>query len=99
MRNDPSGSVWRKWDLHFHTPKSYDHKNKSLTAQQIVDRLVQVKVEVVAVTDHHVMDVAFIEQMRSAAGERLTVLPGIEFSCPLGGHDGVHFIGIFSEDS
>lgn len=96
--NDPHGSKWRKWDLHFHTPKSHDHGNKDMSAKDIVDRLVDADVEVVAVTDHHVMDVAFIEEMRQEAGDSLTVLPGIELACPLGGNHGVHFIGIFSEE-
>lgn len=96
---DPTGSRWRKWDLHFHTPKSHDHSNKGMTATHIVDRLVQANVEVVAVTDHHVMDVAFIQEMRKAAGHQLTVLPGIELASNLGGNESVHFIAVFSEES
>ena len=30
--NDPGGSLWRKWDLHFHTPQSHDYKNRGLMA-------------------------------------------------------------------
>lgn len=98
MRNDPSGSRWRKWDLHFHTPKSYDYRSKGLSARDLVDRLKKAEIEVVAITDHHVMDVGFIEEMRVAAGDDITVLPGIEFASYLGGKDSVHFIGIFAED-
>ena len=97
--NDPTGSKWRKWDLHFHTPKSFDHASKGLSAAEVVDRLITAEVEVVAVTDHHRLDVEFITQMRAAAGSQLTILPGIELSCPLGGKEGVHFIGIFPENS
>lgn len=97
--NDPRGSIWRKWDLHFHTPKSHDHGNKGMSAREVVDRLVRANIEVVAVTDHHVMDVAFIEEMRRAAGDQLTVLPGIELASNLGGSEGVHFIGVFPEDA
>ena len=96
--NDTSGSQWRKWDLHFHTPKSYDHKAKSLTPEDLVKALKKANVEVVAVTDHHVMDVEFIQGMQQVAGKELTVLPGIELSSNLGGGDGVHFIAIFPED-
>jgi hypothetical protein len=31
------GSQWRRWDLHFHTPASYEYGDKSLTAANIVD--------------------------------------------------------------
>ncbi len=39
--NDASGSNWREWDLHFHTPKSYDYGNKRLSPQQAIERLKQ----------------------------------------------------------
>ena len=95
--NDPSGSQWRRWDLHFHTPQSFDYGNKGLTAAQVVDRLVRAEVAVVAVTDHHRLDPTFIRGMRSAAGGTLTVLPGVELSSNLGGDEGVHFIALFGE--
>lgn len=95
--NDPSGSRWRKWDLHFHTPCSFDYADKSQTPAQVVKALMDAGVEVVAVTDHHKLDVDFIRQMQTEGAGRLTVLPGIELTCPLGGREGVHFIGIFPE--
>jgi len=58
--NDSRGSVWRKWDLHVHTPASYDYKDKSLNPQKIVDKLKGLGVSVVAVTDHHIINVEFI---------------------------------------
>jgi predicted metal-dependent phosphoesterase TrpH len=97
--NDPSGSRWRKWDLHFHTPKSHDHKAKGLGPSDLVDRLVEAGTRVVAVTDHHILDPEFIRAMQGAGGDQLTVLPGIELTSQLGGTDGVHFIAIFAEDS
>lgn len=95
--NDPSGSQWRKWDLHFHTPKSHDYGNMGLTAAQVVNRLVQAQVAVVAVTDHHMLDASFIQEMQRVAPDKLTVLPGIELSSNLGGDEGVHFIAIFDQ--
>jgi hypothetical protein len=97
--NDLSGSRWRKWDLHFHTPCSHDYKDKSQTPAQIVKALVGSGIEVVAVTDHHKLDVDFIKRMQAEGSGRLTVLPGIELTCPLGGTEGVHFIGIFPENT
>ena len=96
--NDPSGSWWRRWDLHFHTPRSYDYKNKSATAAGIVSALIKANVSVVAITDHHVLDAGFIKEMQTAGTGKLTVFPGIELSSNLGGDEGVHFIAIFAED-
>jgi len=93
----PVGSVWGRWDLHFHTPSSYDYKNKSITDQQIVDGLVGAGIVAVAVTDHHVIDAQRIRTLQQLGGERLTVFPGIELRSELGGKESVHLIGIFSE--
>lgn len=93
------GNVWRKWDLHFHTQTSYDYKNKGVSDQDIIDTLVANNVEVVAITDHHVMDVERIVNLQELGKGKVTVLPGIEFRAELGGSDSIHFIGIFSEKS
>ena len=37
----PKGAEWRKWDLHFHTPSSYDYKNKSIMNSDLLDALVE----------------------------------------------------------
>src|SRR5882672_10045096 len=97
--NDPSGSQWRKWDLHFHTPQSHDYGNMALTAAELVDRVARAGVSVVTVTDHHKLDARFIGEMQKAASGKLTVLPGMELTSNLGGSDGVHFIAIFPENS
>ena len=96
MKNVHIGSVWRQWDLHFHTPSSYDYQNGGVTDADIVDALIQAAVSVVAVTDHHIIDVSRITNLRSIAGDTLTVLPGIEFRSELGGKP-IHYIGIFPE--
>ena len=93
------GSTWGKWDLHFHTPASFDYDKKNVTNMQIVEGLVAAAVEVVAITDHHTMEVARIQELQTFGGENLTVLPGIEFRSELGGNETVHYIGIFPEES
>src|SRR5271169_2646092 len=75
MQHNPYGSLWHRWDLHFHTPSSFDYPDKQVTDQQIVDRLVAEGIRVVAVTDHHTIDVGRIRNLQKIAGERLTVLP------------------------
>lgn len=98
MKFDPSGSRWRKWDLHFHTPASFDYQNKSVTNEEIVAGLKGAHVSAVAITDHHTMDVARIKHLQELGGDDLTVFPGIEFRSELGGSETVHFIGIFPQD-
>ena len=94
------GSEWRKWDLHFHTPSSYDYRDKSVTNQKIIDILAENKISVVAITDHHTMDIDRIQELQQLGKNKgITVLPGIEFCSELGGSESIHFIGIFSEKS
>jgi ABC-type lipoprotein export system ATPase subunit len=89
--------VWGKWDLHFHTPSSFDYENKQVTNEEIVESLKKAGIEVVAITDHHLMDVTRIKTLQALAKQDLTVLPGIEFRSDLGGKEKVHLIGIFPE--
>lgn len=97
MKHDIRGSLWHRWDLHFHTPSSFDYDDKSVTDQQIADRLVSEEVRVVAITDHHTIDVDRVRHLQELGGERITVLPGIE----LRDHHGskpINYICIFPED-
>ncbi|OFX89774.1 MAG: hypothetical protein A2W99_03845 [Bacteroidetes bacterium GWF2_33_16] len=94
------GSIWRKWDLHFHTPSSFDYIDKSISNQEIIDNLALNNISVVAITDHHLIDVnRIIELQKIGKTKNITVLPGIEFRSELGGSEIVHFIGIFPENS
>lgn len=94
------GSEWRVWDLHFHTPASYDYKDKSVTNEQLVDGLVNNGISVVAITDHYVIDIDRIKDLQSIGKPKgLTVFPGIEFCSELGGRQAVHFIAIFSPNA
>jgi hypothetical protein len=67
---DRRGSLWHRWDLHFHTPASFNYEDGSVTNEEIVDRLVSEGVRVVAVTDHHAIDIARIRQLRRGSGCR-----------------------------
>jgi ABC-type lipoprotein export system ATPase subunit len=94
----PKGAEWRKWDLHLHTPSSYDYKDKSVTNADIIDTLAGKGISVVAITDHHVMDLDRIRELQKmGAVKGITVLPGIEFLSDARGSEPVHFIGIFSD--
>ena len=91
------GSLWNRWDLHFHTPASFDYEDKSIANDAIVKELMARNVRVVAVTDHHVIDVPRIRELQKLGGDKLTVLPGIELRSDQGG-DPIHYICIFPED-
>lgn len=97
--NDAKGSIWRKWDLHFHTPSSYEYKSKSITNDQIIEVLKKNSISVVAITDHHTIDIARIKDLRNKANNEVVILHGIELRSELGGSESIHFIGIFPEDS
>ena len=56
-KNGTRGSEWRLWDLHFHTPSSFDYKDKGVTNKQLIESLRDAGVSVVAVTDHHTIDI------------------------------------------
>lgn len=90
--------MWSKWDLHLHTPSSFDYKDKSITNEQLVEKLIDSKVEVVAITDHHTIDIQRIARMQELGDGRLTVFPGIELRSEHGSKP-IHYICIFPEDS
>lgn len=91
------GSEWHKWDLHFHTPASYDYEDRSVTNDDIINGLLAKDVRVVAITDHHIIDVDRIKELQKIAADRITVLPGIEFLADARGKEPIHIIGIFPE--
>lgn len=94
------GSEWNRWDLHFHTPSSYDYKDKTVSNVDIVNEMKRNSIAAFAVTDHHVIDIDRYKELKELGRkEGITVLPGIEFLSDARGKDPVHFIGIFPEDS
>lgn len=94
------GSNWIKVDLHLHTPSSFDYKNKSITNEEIIQGLKQKGIELVAITDHHFIDIDRVKELQTLGNkEGITVLPGIELRSELGGSESIHFIGIFPEHS
>lgn len=90
------GSEWRKWDLHFHTPSSFDYDKSDVDNNSLIDGLLTSDIKLVAITDHHYIDVNRIKELRKLAGEHITILPGIELRSDLG-REPIHYIGIFSE--
>ncbi len=84
----PNGSVWRKWDLHIHSPLSLLNNqfprraNGTPDWEAYISRLEQLDVSVVGITDYFTID-GYRELRKFKAAGRLqnihTVLPNIEF--------------------
>src|SRR5581483_798509 len=91
LPQDPRGSIWRRWDLHFHTPSSFDYRRPKATNAEIIAALKAKSVGAVAITDHHLIDPDRIIDLRKLAGTDITIFPGIEFRCELGGSTTVHY--------
>ncbi len=94
--NDPMGSLWRRWDLHFHTPSSFDYERPGISDREIVDSLLESGIAAIAITDHHVIDVQRIRNLQAIGNGKLTVFPGIEFRSDQGGEP-IHYISVFPE--
>ncbi|MCE7698781.1 MAG: DNA double-strand break repair nuclease NurA [Methanobacterium paludis] len=93
------GSEWRKWDLHLHTPSSFDYKGK-VTNEEIIETLKFNDISAAVITDHHRIDVERINQLvELGKKENILILPGIELRSELGGRDSIHFIGIFPSEN
>jgi ABC-type lipoprotein export system ATPase subunit len=99
INNFSKGSEWRKWDLHFHTPSSYDYHDKSITDEDIITNLYENNISVVCITDHNVIDTNRIKNLQTIGAGKVVILPGIEFCSELGGSEAIHYIGIFPENS
>jgi ABC-type lipoprotein export system ATPase subunit len=94
------GSEWRKWDLHLHTPSSFDYKDKSQTNEDILNKLVSKNIACAAVTDHHVLDVDRIKALQKLGEKQGVVfLPGMELRGDKRHKVPINIIAIFPEDS
>lgn len=89
------GSSWRRWDLHIHTPASYDwDKSCNASAKDIVDEAIKEKLSVIAITDHHTIK-GIDNVIEEVKGKELMVLPGVELRTDKG-NKGIHIIGLFN---
>ena len=91
---DSDGLVWKRLDLHFHTPASRDdYKHLGTTPEQLVASAKQAGLDGFAVTDHNTG--ASIDQLQALATlEGLVVFPGVEVTV-FGGERNVHILAIF----
>jgi ABC-type dipeptide/oligopeptide/nickel transport system ATPase component len=90
------GSEWRKWDLHLHTPSSYDYYDKQVTNEDIIKTLKSNEISAAVIADHDHINVKMIKELvELGKKENILILPGIELRSELGGSEAIHFIGIF----
>ena len=100
MEYSKRGSEWRKWDLHLHTPSSFDYKYKSVTNEDIIQTLKSNEISAAVITDHHRINVKKIKELvELGKKENILILPGIELRSELGGRELIHFIGIFPSEN
>ncbi len=90
------GSEWRKWDLHVHTPASYDWDGKcKATENEIVDAALKGGISAIAIADHHSID--FVDKTKAYGNKNgLLVLPGVELRTDKGNKK-IHIIALFDE--
>lgn len=80
-------------DFHLHT----HHSDGTWSPDQLVEHAVKIKLTHIAITDHDTTN--GINEAIAAAGNRLTVIPGVEINTirrePDGAHKDVHILGYF----
>lgn len=89
--NDPKGSLWRKWDLHIHTPASFHWKGQrfvgmtpeqeSAALKSMVDKLAGGDVAAFGIMDYWTFD-GYLKLRKFLAAQQpalpCTVFPGME---------------------
>lgn len=88
------GAKWQKCDFHLHTPASNCFRNRTVTAEQWVDKCLDQQLDCVAVTDHNTG--AWVDKIKDAAQDKgLVVFPGVELTCDT---SKVHILVLFDVD-
>lgn len=87
-----AGLKFEKFDLHVHTPASFDFNDKTVTPAQIVKEATDKGLKAIAITDHNTGD--WVDKIKDAAtGKDITIFPGVEIYCT-GGERGIHVIAL-----
>jgi ABC-type cobalamin/Fe3+-siderophores transport system ATPase subunit len=73
------GLKWYKCDLHLHTTASECFRDKTVTAEQWVQKCLNQGLHCVAVTDHNTGN--GIDEIKTAAEGKIVVFPGVEVTC------------------
>lgn len=100
--NDPRGSIWRKWDLHIHTPESYENEFGNDWYKYIdvlKEKAIEHNIEVAIINDYFTINgyEKIVEEfcsekypypsLRLKNDRNLFLLPGIELRLSIFDHD------------
>ncbi|MCP4230937.1 MAG: hypothetical protein GY771_12440 [bacterium] len=86
--NDPRGSIWRKWDLHVHTPCSFEQeyggdneKTWDKYLEEIEAKAKLYNIEAIGITDYYTIDGyrKIKEHQNKGFLRNILLLPNIEF--------------------
>lgn len=94
--NEIPGLIYRKIDLHIHTPSSkcFDD-DKSVSPEDIIKKALSEGLDAIAITDHNTGEC--VDKIKEASKNKLVVFPGVEISATGGKEGTVHIIGIFDQ--
>lgn len=88
------GARWYKCDFHLHTPASLCFKDKTITPEQWINRVKELHLDCVAVTDHNTGE--WIDKVKPIAqAEGIVLFPGVEITCDT---SKIHLLIIFDKD-
>ena len=90
---DSRGLIYRKIDLHVHTPESECFPDKSITPIDIVNQAIKEGLDAIAITDHN--SGVWIDSIKKVAKNKLVVFPGVEITTTAGKIN-IHIIAIFN---
>jgi len=88
------GTRWFKCDFHLHTIASECFQDKTVTAEQWIDRVIEQELDCVAITDHNTG--VGIDEIKAIADEKgLIVFPALEITCDT---SKIHLLVLFDRD-
>lgn len=78
--SQPTGARFYRADLHIHSfGLSHDVKDKTMTAEAIVNTALSENLTIISITDHN--EIGNVEiALKSASGKNILVIPGVELS-------------------
>jgi len=93
--NKIPGLVYRKIDLHIHTPASKCFDDKFVTPEDIIKKAISEGLNAIAITDHNTGE--WVDKVKKVSRKKLVVFPGVEISATAGEMGTIHIIGIFDQ--
>lgn len=87
------GLKFRKIDLHIHTPASKCFKIKTVKADAIIEKSIEMGLDAIAITDHNSAE--WIDVIKDKAKSTpLVIFPGVEITTS----EGIHIVALFDID-